>query len=146
MKGNDEVKNFLSKDMNKPKNDKGGNKFWQDENGLRHREDGPAIEYANGDKFWYQHDILHRDDGPAIEWANGTKYWYQHGKCHRQDGPAIEYANGTKYWYQHGKLHRDDGPAIELFNGTKEWRINNTRLNVSSQQEFERYMKLKAFW
>jgi protein associated with RNAse G/E len=26
---------------------------WFNLNGLRHREDGPAIEWANGTKFWY---------------------------------------------------------------------------------------------
>ena len=32
---------------------------------------------------------LHRTDGPAIEWADGTKWWYQNGLLHRTDGPAI---------------------------------------------------------
>ena len=41
-----------------------------------HREDGPAIEYANGDKSWYINDQHHREAGPAIEFANGYKeYW-----------------------------------------------------------------------
>jgi len=43
--------------------------------------------------------LLHRLDGPAIEYSNGTKCWYQHDKLHRLDGPAIEYHNGTKRWY-----------------------------------------------
>ena len=64
---------------------------------------------------------LHRDDGPAIEYADGTKRWYKDGKLHRDDGPAAEYANGTKFWYKDGKLHRDDGPAVEYANGTKFW-------------------------
>ena len=37
---------------------------------------------------------LHREDGPAIEYANGNKHWYLNGKLHREDGPAIENANG----------------------------------------------------
>ncbi len=40
-------------------------------NGLLRRVDGPAIEYVNGDKCWYQNGKLHRDDGHAVEWANG---------------------------------------------------------------------------
>jgi hypothetical protein len=48
---------------------------------------------------WYNEvDLLDREDGPAVENANGKK-WYINGKRHREDGPAIEYANGTKYWY-----------------------------------------------
>ena len=68
-----------------------------------HREDGPAIEYADGTKSWYLNGQLHREDGPAIEWADGDKYWYLNDKCHREDGPAIEYADGTKYWYLNGQ-------------------------------------------
>ncbi len=48
---------------------------------------------------WCQNGLLHRLDGPAVEWANGSKVWCQNGKYHRLDGPAIEYANGDKYWY-----------------------------------------------
>ena len=33
-----------------------------------------------GDKSWYLNGKLHREDGPAIEYANGTKYWYLNGK------------------------------------------------------------------
>ena len=72
-------------------------------NGELHREDGSAIEDANGDKAWYRDGNLHREDGPAIENANGYKAWYCNGKPHREDGPAIELTDGTKYWYLNGK-------------------------------------------
>ena len=72
-------------------------------NGELHREDGPAIECANGNNSWYRNGELHREDGPAIECANGTKYWYRNGELHREDGPAIEYANGNKHWYRNGE-------------------------------------------
>jgi hypothetical protein len=59
----------------------------------------------DGRKDWYDKDgKCHRDDGPAVELANGTKVWYAHGKLHRDDGPAIEYANGDKAWYVHAKF------------------------------------------
>jgi hypothetical protein len=29
-----------------------------------------------GAKRWYLNDKLHREDGPAMECANGDKYWY----------------------------------------------------------------------
>ena len=62
----------------------------------------------------------HRTDGPAVEYANGNKYWYLNGKLHRTDGPAIEYANGNKYWYINGKEYSE-----EEFNIVKEvlWAI-----------------------
>ena len=59
-----------------------------------HREDGPAIEFADGSKSWYLNNQLHREDGPAIEYADGTKFWYLNDQLHREDGPAIEYADG----------------------------------------------------
>jgi hypothetical protein len=77
-------------------------------NGEYHREDGPAIEFANGDKLWYINGQIHRVDGPAIEWTSGTKQWYRHGKCHREDGPAIEWANGIKFWYLNGEELREE--------------------------------------
>ena len=42
---------------------------------------------------------LHRLDGPAAEYADGDKHWYIDGKRHRLDGPASEYADGGKLWY-----------------------------------------------
>ena len=81
-----------------------------------------------GDKEWHLNGERHREDGPAIERANGTKYWYLNGKRHREDGPAVEFANGDKYWYLNGKYHREDGPAIECANGTKYWWLNGEYL------------------
>ena len=82
--------------------DEHGGKRWY-LNGKLHREDGPAVEHANGTKSWYLNDNLHREDGPAIEWADGDKYWYLNDNLHREDGPAVEYSGGTKYWYLNGK-------------------------------------------
>jgi hypothetical protein len=45
-----------------------------------HRTNGPAVEFKNGDKFWYENDQKHRTDGPAAELANGDKYWYIEGE------------------------------------------------------------------
>lgn len=76
---------------------------WRNTDGYLHRIDGPAIEWASGDKYWYLNDKFHRVDGPAVEWADGNKYWYLNGKRHRVDGPAIEYADGDKAWYLNGQ-------------------------------------------
>ncbi len=81
--------------------------------------------------------IKHREDGPAIEGADGSKAWWVDGKIHREDGPAIEYADGAKSWYVNGELHREDGPAIERANGDKWWYIDGRRL---SEDEFNKRM------
>ena len=33
-----------------------------------------------GTKHWYLDNNLHREDGPAIEWADGDKSWFLNGK------------------------------------------------------------------
>lgn len=86
--------------------DKYETKIWK-LNGLYHRVDGPAIEYADGTKMWYQSDIIHRVGAPAIEWANGTKMWFQNGMCHCIDRPAIERADRTKEWWLNGEPYDD---------------------------------------
>ena len=53
---------------------------------------------------WYLNGQLHREDGPAVEWASGDKFWCLDGKYHRVDGPALEYADGTKSWYLNDKV------------------------------------------
>jgi hypothetical protein len=87
--------------------------------------------YENGNKRYYKDKemtIRHRLDGPAIEYANGSKAWWVDGKPHRLDGPAVEYTDGYKAWYVDGKLHRLDGPAIEYADGSKFWYIDGKRL------------------
>ena len=58
---------------------------------------------SNGTKYWWKNWRLHRDDGPAVEWADGSVVWKQNGKYHREDGPAIECANGSKSWWIHDR-------------------------------------------
>jgi len=48
---------------------------------------------------YYKDGRLHRTDGPAVEWYDGEKWWYLNGDRHREDGPAIEWPNGDKAWY-----------------------------------------------
>ena len=85
--------------------------------------------------FWCLDGHIHREDGPACEWANGNKYWYQNGKLHREDGSAIERANGDKEWYQNGHIRREDGPACEWANGSKYWYLNDQELTEDEFNE-----------
>jgi hypothetical protein len=92
---------------------------------------------SDGSTFWYKHGttIVHREGGPAIEYANGDKEWWYNGHLHREDGPAIEQSNGTSYWFVHGKRHRDDGPAVERCDGIHYWYLNNEQY---SEEEFNK--------
>ncbi len=51
----------------------------------KHRLDGPAMEFADGTKQWYQNDLLHRLDGPAIERPNGYKAWWVNGEEYTEE-------------------------------------------------------------
>ena len=59
--------------------------------------------YDDGKKAWYLNGKRHREDGPAVEYASGGKAWYLNDKRHRVDGPAYEDANGCKVWYLNGE-------------------------------------------
>ncbi len=106
---------------------------YQNEQGLLHRTDGPAIEWNDGTKEWYINGQRHRTDRPAIEWSIGTRSWWINGKFHRVDG--------HKSWYINGQNHREDGPAIEWNNGTKSWYLNG---KFFTEQEWQyKVIKIK---
>ena len=83
-----------------------------------------TVQVDDNSTSWYLDSVRHRVDGPAVEYANGTKSWHQNGQRHRADGPAVEWANGTKSWYLNDRLHRVDGPAVESADGRKMWFLN----------------------
>jgi len=93
--------------------DKCGNKFWKNKKGQLHREDRPAVEDVNGDKFWFLNGVRHRTNGPAIE-RNGSKFWFLNGQYHRENGPAVEESNGDKYWYLNGKFIRSNKESTKI--------------------------------
>jgi hypothetical protein len=55
-------------------------------------------------------------------------------------------SNGTKVWFLNGNMHRIDGPAFESFNGDKGWFLSGKELSCTTQEQFERLLKLKVFW
>jgi hypothetical protein len=87
---------------------------------------------------------LHRLNGPAYE-TQCRRCWYKNGLPHRIGGPAIEYFDGWKQWCVDGKIHRLDGPALE-YGDIKRWYIDDIEICCQTQEEFEQYLKLKAFW
>jgi hypothetical protein len=59
-----------------------------------------------GDKFYFSDKKmtrLHRENGPAMEYANGSKAWWINNNRHRLDGPAVECADGYKAWWVNGE-------------------------------------------
>ncbi len=78
--------------------------------------------------------------------VSGTKYWEnEQGQFHREDGPAW-ISNMSKQWIINDKLHREDGPAIEFISGDKEYWYYGQYIDCKTDEEFQRLIKLKAFW
>ena len=98
-----------------------------------------CTKFSNRKEWRNSKGQLHRVKGPAIEWNDKTKYWYQNGLLHRTDGYAREDSNGNKYWYQNGLCHRIDGPAVEYYDGYKEWWVEGKQF---SEGEFNEKIKL----
>jgi hypothetical protein len=71
----------------------------------------------------------HSNGNTHIKWSNGLEAWYLgdsfNFNYHREDGPAIidPYNSNNSSWWYHGK-----------------------RIDCKTQEEFERHMRLKAFW
>lgn len=127
---------------------------YRDRHGRWHREDGPAVEWPNGELGYYFHGQLHRDGGPAREYPNGTKEWWHYGlvikiittdsdgstsiyennlckknkdgHVHCENGPA-EVTFGVISYARNGQYHREDGPARIHLNGEMEWYIDGER-------------------
>ena len=76
--------------------------------------------YSNGDKIWK--DVK-------------TEDWYRYKK-----------QSGYESWWNGTKRHRLDGPALIWSNGNEEWWIDGKQINCKTQEEFEQYLRLKAFW
>ena len=104
-----------------------------------------AVKYrievdCQGNRCYFNNaNQLHRENGPAVEYVDGYKEWWQNGQLHRIDGPAIVWIGGRKEWYQNDKRHRIDGPAIIFEDGNNLWYINGVRL---SEAEFNQAVKL----
>jgi hypothetical protein len=79
-----------------------GCKFWH-KNDMKHRLDGPAVIYENGEMHWYVNNERHRNDGPAVIGLGGFKSYWQNDMRHRIEGPAIIYSSGKEEYWQYGK-------------------------------------------
>jgi hypothetical protein len=97
-------------------------------NGKIHRDDGPALICANGEKRWYLNGGIHSDNGPAMICNNGDMFWYKNGRYHRDNGPSVIRIDGYKAYYLNDKKHRLDGPAIIHVDGSKEYWMSGVRI------------------
>ena len=53
-----------------------------------------------GTKRWFLNGNLHREDGPAVEYLGGLKYWYLHNKkAHPETLVDYHLSRGTFCYY-----------------------------------------------
>lgn len=71
---------------------------------------------------WYLGDKLHKENGPAVVFADGTQEWWIDGKRHREDDAAIIFADGQKKYFIEGKniSEEDFNALIEARNAPPE--------------------------
>jgi len=80
---------------------------------------GYEIQEYSSVRFWYLNGKLHREDGPAIEYADGSRQWWINGKLHREDGPAVIYPTGIREWWFNGKLASNELTCTKYFDISK---------------------------
>lgn len=96
-----------------------------------------VMEDFDGTKYWYLNNLFHRENGPAIEYINGQVEYYKYGKCHREDGPARILPDGTKQYWLNDEAHREDGAAQIHPDGTKDYWLNgNYYPDIQSDEEW----------
>ena len=112
---------------------------------MLHREDGPAVEYKNGDYEYFRKELLHNDKGPARcitkITVNGKKQVvFQHfvnGKLHNEHGPSVYgdgvpdeyYLKGKHYKYQY--LYETDLASL------KEEKVCEDKIITIDGQDFK---------
>ena len=64
-----------------------GTVIWYDDEGHRHREDGPATVWPHGMQWWFSHGRFHSTHGPAVLNADGRLVWYEDDRCLRGREP-----------------------------------------------------------
>ena len=86
------------------------------------------------------------DEDDWLEISHETQYgtdisWYDK----YNDLRKTKYSSGYVAYYKKGMWHNERGPARIKTDGRVEWWFNNKKIPCNSQEEFEKYMKLKTF-
>lgn len=63
----------------------------------------------HGEYWRTDNGVLHREGGPARRWRDGTEEWIMNGLTHREDGPAIVRPSGhNEYWINGNPLSKEE--------------------------------------
>ena len=95
-------------------------------NNLHREGDLPALEYSNGDKYWYINGVLHRDrDRPPIVLRTGEQRWQRGDILHRETGPALILENGEGHYYLDNKRYATRKEWLLELEKRKNKQLNN---------------------
>lgn len=72
-------------------------------------------EFKDGSRHWYYDGVRHRDDGPAVEDSDGYLRWYVRGKLHREDGPAVVNPSGNNFWHLNARQYSEEEYNLLMF-------------------------------
>lgn len=77
--------------------------YYFDSEGRRHSSHGPAINHNNNVKMWFVNGLRHRENAPALVTGIG-EIWYTNGLIHRLTGPAfVQREINQVQYYIHGR-------------------------------------------
>lgn len=99
------------------KQDELGTIFYQNERHLLHNPNGPSVITRDGDQHFHINGLRHREDGPAVI-KKESKEWYLNGERHNSKGPAFVSGDISK-WYVEGKqlISKDVQTAKDILSG-----------------------------
>ena len=86
----------------------------------------------NGTQYWYKNGMRHREDGPAVIYPDGQQEWYKDGNIHREDGPAFSFGE-YEMWYENDKFVKSN--AMDF--GIEHYMTNVVPLRFISDVNYE---------
>ena len=83
---------------------------------LHHNPEGPAVIAYDGlhKEFWCK-GMRHREGGPAVEYADGDYEYFQQGRRHNLQGPAKRIDGKLEYWINGIQYMTEDEYIMVLF-------------------------------
>jgi hypothetical protein len=83
---------------------------------LHHNPEGPAVIAYDGlhKEYWYK-GMRHRIEGPAIQYADGDYEYFEQGRRHNLKGPAKCIDGVVEYWIDGRQYLSEDEYIMKLF-------------------------------
>jgi len=94
-----------------------GVKEWLNEEGQKHREDGPASIWPDGDWFWYINGKMHRLTGPASNFCYGSIWWINGEPIEPEEHPFNIFRNQYKLFDNYDEWTNDMKMLFKLIYG-----------------------------